>query len=83
MVEDDGTVGKLSSQQDLMFTVYIDDLLLSGPAGRHAQIWAKLRKEGFSLGPPEDLNRFLGRSHSITTAAAQRYHSSDSQASIT
>ena len=57
-------------EQELMLTVYVDDLLLAGPADRHAEIWAKLKKQGISLEPPEDLNRFLGRSHVITTTAA-------------
>ena len=60
-------------EQGLLFTVYVEDLLLAGPADRHAEIWAKLKKEGISLEPAEDLHRFLGRSHIITTtAAAQR-----------
>ena len=56
-------------EQDLMLTVYVDDLLLAGPAEAHAEIWAKLRDAGISLEPPEDLNRFLGRSHTVTTSA--------------
>ena len=58
--------------QGLMLTVYVDDLPLAGPADRHAEVWEKLKKEGISLEPPEDLNCFLGRSHTITTTAAQR-----------
>ena len=59
-------------EQGLLLTVYVDDLLLAGPANRHAEIWAKLKDAKINLEPAEDLNRFLGRSHVITTTAAQR-----------
>ena len=46
----------------LLLTVYVDDLLLSGPEAHHASFWAKLR-EHVDIEDPEALDRFLGRSH--------------------
>eukprot|EP00973_Karenia_brevis_P088286 12241637-Karenia_brevis.AAC.1 len=49
-----------------MFTVYVDDLLLSGPAQNHVIIWKKLtdlKIGNIKLDDPEELDRFLGRSH--------------------
>ena len=46
----------------LMLTVYVDDLVLSGPADKHEDFWGKLR----TLVDVEDvtpLERFLGRHH--------------------
>jgi len=47
----------------LLLTVYVDDLLLSGPAGKHEDFWKELLVKGIKLDPSEDLDRFLGRSH--------------------
>ena len=55
----------------LLLTVYVDDLLLSGPAENHQAFWQKLRdpKHGnITLDDPEPLDRFLGRHHDITYA---------------
>ena len=48
-----------------MLTVYVDDLLLSGPAGAHAAFWKKLRSGPIPINieDPEPLDRFLGRTH--------------------
>ena len=46
----------------LLLTVYVDDLLLSGPASGHNALWEKLGKQ-IDIDPPEKLSRFLGRSH--------------------
>ena len=45
-----------------MLTVYVDDLLLSGPFENHAGFWASLR-EHVNVEDPEPLDRFLGRKH--------------------
>jgi len=50
----------------LLLTVYVDDLLLSGPAGKHEVFWRELIEKGIKLDPAEDLDRFLGRSHVST-----------------
>eukprot|EP00973_Karenia_brevis_P019331 2650612-Karenia_brevis.AAC.1 len=53
-------------KERLMFTVYVDDLLLSGPAENHNIIWKKLTDPkigNIKLDDPEELDRFLGRSH--------------------
>jgi len=47
----------------LLLTVYVDDLLLSGPAEAHAAFWKRLREKGIKLEDPEKLDRFLGRTH--------------------
>ena len=46
----------------LLLSVYVDDLLLSGPSDKHESFWAELRKL-IRLGDPEPLDRFLGRNH--------------------
>jgi hypothetical protein len=52
-------------EEKMLLSVYVDDLLLSGPKGGHAKIWEKLRKgsEPIALDDPEPLDRFLGRGH--------------------
>ena len=45
----------------LMLTVYVDDLLLSGPADQHESFWKSLRsgKDPIMLEDPEPLSRCL------------------------
>ena len=45
-----------------MLTVYVDDLLLGGPADAHDNFWRRLQ-ERVSLDPPEAVSRFLRRYH--------------------
>ena len=49
----------------LLLTVYVDDLLLSGPTENHDSFWYQLRfgKRPIKLEDPEPLSRFLGREH--------------------
>ena len=52
----------------LLLTVYVDDLLLSGPAGNHEKFWKLLtdKKVGnIRVEDTEPLDRFLGRKHVI------------------
>ena len=49
-------------ESKLLLSVYVDDLLLSGPEGNHEVFWQELRKS-IRLGEPESLDRFLGRNH--------------------
>ena len=52
-----------------LLTVYVDDLLLAGPEGCHADIWHALTsKAKIDLDPPETLDRFIGRTHRLTAA---------------
>ena len=44
----------------LLLTVYVDDLLLSGPAPCHDEFWRQLRRR-VELEDPEPIDRFLGR----------------------
>ena len=46
-----------------MLTVYVDDLLLSGPEKEHQATWEKIKSADIKLGDVEPLNRFLGRMH--------------------
>ena len=48
-----------------MLTVYVDDLLLSGPEGAHDAFWQLLGSK-VKIGEPENLDRFLGRKHVVT-----------------
>ena len=53
-------------REKLMMTVYVDDLLLSGPSAGHNVIWDRLRARdggGIVVDDPEPLDRFLGRRH--------------------
>jgi len=49
----------------LVLTVYVDDLLLSGPAAAHDAFWKSLRTgdKPIAIEDPEPLDRFLGRGH--------------------
>ena len=49
----------------MLLTVYVDDLLLSGPEENHDKIWQRLQtgENPIKLDPPEPLDRFLGRTH--------------------
>ena len=55
----------------LMLSVYVDDLLLSGPSGAHAKFWEDLRfgSKPVNTEDPEPLERFLGRTHTPWTIA--------------
>ena len=46
----------------LLLTVYVDDLLLSGPTNAHDQFWENL-KEHVNIDSVGPLDRFLGRNH--------------------
>ena len=50
------------SDRKLLLTVYVDDLLLSGPQASHESLWKAL-KQVVQLDEPEPLGRFLGRAH--------------------
>ena len=47
----------------LFLTVYVDDLLPSGPESAHDPFWTMLQAQGINIDPLEELDRFLGRSH--------------------
>ena len=49
----------------LLLTVYVDDLLLSGPSESHDKFWEEIKKhvDIDSVGP---LDRFLGRNHVLS-----------------
>ena len=48
----------------MFLIIYVDDLLLSGPAEHHDKFWEKLSKQ-VNLEPPEPLDRYLGRHHTF------------------
>ena len=48
-----------------MLTVYVDDLLLSGPREHHEATWKEIRQH-VRLDPPEELDVFLGRKCRVT-----------------
>ena len=49
----------------LLLSVYVDDLLLSGPEDAHEAFWKKLASVGIRLDAAEPLDRFLGRNHLV------------------
>ena len=46
----------------MLLTIYVDDLLLSGPEANHEAFWIEIGKD-VNIEPPEDLDRYLGRYH--------------------
>ena len=48
----------------LILIVYVDDLLLSGPADAHEKFWGELVAK-VNPEPAEDLDRYLGRHHTF------------------
>jgi len=54
------------SETKLFLTVYVDDLMLSGPSENHKAFWERL-KVHIAIDDPEELNRFLGRNHQKST----------------
>lgn len=48
----------------LLLIIYVDDLLLAGPAEAHDEFWKLLEKQ-VNIEPPEDLDRYLGRHHAF------------------
>ena len=50
------------SKERMLLTVYVDDLLLSGPSQHHDFFWRALGKN-IDIDAPEQLSRFLGRAH--------------------
>ena len=52
-------------EASLLLTVYVDDLLLSGPVDNHDKLWTSLRSK-INIEDPEPLDRFLGRTHVVT-----------------
>ena len=49
----------------MLLTVYVGDLLVSGPEGNHDTFWELLRsgEQPVHIEDPEPLDRFLGRTH--------------------
>jgi hypothetical protein len=58
--------------KQLLLTIYVDDLLLSGPEAEHQPFWATLSKK-VSIEPPEDLDRYLGRYHTFQECSRLPY----------
>ena len=52
-----------------MLTIYVDDLMVSGPEDAHDKFWEELSKD-VHIEPPEPLDRFLGRHHVISECVA-------------
>ena len=54
-------------EDKLLCSVYVDDLLLSGPADKHDGLWQRLRygTHPIKLEDAEPLDRFLGRNHTL------------------
>eukprot|EP00435_Cladocopium_sp_Y103_P014697 s1958_g3.t1 len=46
----------------LLLSLYVDDILVSGPTDRHAPFWEELRRH-LEIDEPTDVNRALGRGH--------------------
>ena len=60
----------------IMLTVYVDDLLCSGPVASHTKFWKMLTDKhvgGISIDDPEPLDRFLGRKHVVLHSSPKRH----------
>ncbi len=54
----------------MLLTVYVDDLLLSGPADVHQAIRDLLKSKGkINIEDPDPLDRLLGRKHNVSNDA--------------
>ena len=53
----------------MLLTVYVDDLLLGGPADKHGEFCRRLQ-ERIKLDPLEPVKRFLGRYHDFEKVRA-------------
>ena len=72
-------------KQRCMMSVYVDDLLLSGPAEHHEEIWQMLRdpKVGdIRLEDPTPLERFLGRHHDVVSLRSSKSAVSDAPTAL-
>ena len=56
----------------LLLTIYVDDVLLSGPAEHHHGFWRQLEKD-VHIEPEEDLSRYLGRMHTFEEKSRLSY----------
>ena len=59
-----------------MLTVYVDDLLCSGPVAWHAKFWkmpTDKRIGGINIDDPEPLDRFLGRKHVVLQSTPKKH----------
>ena len=52
------------SSYGLLLTLYVDDILISGPSDRHAPFWEELQRH-LEIDEPTDVNRVLGRGHAF------------------
>ena len=51
-----------------MLSVYVDDLIMSGPEALHERVWAKSTDPNIGkikIDEPEDLDRLLGRENVV------------------
>ena len=58
-------------KEKLMLSVYVDDIVMSGPEAEHEKIWAKLTDPSLGtikIDDPELLDRFLGRKHLVVSS---------------
>ena len=56
-----------------LLTVYVDDLLLSGPAHSQHAVWELIRSK-VDTEEPEPLERYLGRTHVVAPISGSGRH---------
>ena len=49
----------------LLLTLYVDDMIVSGPEAEHEKLWKLIEKE-IEIEPPTPVDRVLGRNHHVT-----------------
>ena len=52
-------------KERLLLSVYVDDLLLSGPENEHDGLWKRIQDAGVKIDDQEPVERFLGRAHLV------------------
>ena len=62
-----------SRDTGLLLTLYVDDMLLSGPQKAHAPFWEMMQKH-IKIESPTPVDRVLGRHHEIQKMKRVCYH---------
>ena len=64
------------NDKSLLLIVYVDDLLLSGPAEHHSWFWDSLRSKVL-IEDPEDIDRYLGHHHEFKEFSPLKFNLMD------
>ena len=54
----------------LLLTLYVDDMMLSGPSAAHSPFWDKVKRK-LNIEEPADVSRVLGRDHKVQRSSTE------------